>query len=77
MHNIFVIYKYMFDKHVHTCIGIPVGVGIVLTVVDTVSAVVHMQLTSVGIVAARKEYAFKRGMSACAIHLIHSMDNIT
>ena len=34
--------------------------GIFLAVVDTVSEVVHMQLTSVGIVAARKEYAFKR-----------------
>ena len=33
--------------------------GIFLAVVDTVSVVVHMQLTSVGIVAARKEYAFK------------------
>ena len=42
---------------VHTYVVVPVGVGIFLTVVDTVSAVVHMQLTSV---AARKEYAFKR-----------------
>ena len=44
----------MFDKHVHTCIA-PVGVGIFLTVVYTVPSVVHIQLTSVGIVAGRKE----------------------
>lgn len=40
----------------HTHVLLPVGVGIVLRIMDTVPAVVDIQLTSVGLVTAQKEY---------------------